>query len=169
MGEGDPPTEEQVVEMRTRISDYMAENGNCERRKESKGLIASNDAFLFLVPAVFDARDVSRFLSEDFLVHRYFMHVYDLSGDQMENAITMVINSFKWRLETGIADIAESELNENLKNKGVLYLRNRDRDRKRMLVFAVHKHHKGDASMDEMKKYFLYFVERVERQVWPIN
>lgn len=80
MVEGEPPTEDQVAEMRRRICDYVEENGK----------------------AVFDNRDVQKFLTNDFLVHRYFMHVHDVSGDQTENAISMVINSFKWRLETGI-------------------------------------------------------------------
>lgn len=43
-------------------------------------------------------------------------------------------------------------------------MHNRDRDGKRLLVMDVKRHAKGEEKMDDMKKFFLYFVERVERE-----
>ena len=63
--------------------------------------------------------------------------------------------------------ITSSDLDEGLKAKGSLYLRNRDADGKQLLVFDVKKHFKGTANMDDMQKMFIYFLERVDREGKP--
>lgn len=63
-----------------------------------------------------------------------------------------------------ISDIKASNLDEGLKAKGSLYLRNRDADGKQLLIFDVKKHVKGAANMDDMQRMFLYFLERVDRE-----
>ena len=55
----------------------------------------------------------------------------------------MIIRSFKFRKEKGVRSITSSDLNEDLKAKGSLYLRNRDADGKQLLIFDVKKHIKG--------------------------
>ena len=51
-----------------------------------------------------------------------------------------------------------------MKTKGSLYLRNRDADGKKLLVFDVKKHTKGVNNMADMQRMFLYFLERVDRE-----
>ena len=51
---------------------------------------------------LFDSRDVNRFMKEDFYVKRFFMHVWDEPGDQIDVATDMIINCFKWRREFGV-------------------------------------------------------------------
>lgn len=60
-------------------------------------------------------------------------------------------------------DLRHEELNANLKEKGSLYIRNRDIDGKRMLIFEVKKHFRGREPVDDMKQFVLYLVERLQR------
>ena len=46
---------------------------------------------------------MQRLLSDNYYVHRFYMHVFELSGDQMENAIQFIINCFRKRKESGVA------------------------------------------------------------------
>ena len=46
---------------------------------------------------------MQRLLTDSYYVHRFYMHVFELSGDQMENAIQYIINCFKKRKESGVA------------------------------------------------------------------
>ena len=62
------------------------------------------------------------------------------------------------------SEIRSSNLEESLKIKGSLYLRNRDADGKQLLVFDVKKHVKGVNNMNDMHRMFLYFLERVDRE-----
>ena len=54
-------------------------------------------------------------------------------------------------------------LNQRLKGHGELYVHGRDKDAKVLMVFAVKKHIKGTEAMDDMKKFFVYMMERVDR------
>ena len=71
------------------------------------------------------------------------------------------ITSFQVKIS--ILDLSEKDLSEGLKSKGSLYSKNRDKEGKKMLIFDVKKHVKGKDPMPEMKKFFLYHVERRER------
>ena len=61
-------------------------------------------------------------------------------------------------------DVRSKNLEESLKTKGSLYLRNRDVNGKKLLVFDVKKHTKGVNNMADMQRMFLYFLERVDRE-----
>ena len=50
-----------------------------------------------------------------------------------------------------------------MKETGELYVHGRDKDGKVLLVFAVKKHVKGTESMDELKRFFIYYMERIDR------
>lgn len=50
----------------------------------------------------FDPRDIQTILTNDPLVERYFKHVFEQGGDQVDKAVQMIVNSLKWRKETGI-------------------------------------------------------------------
>jgi len=63
-----------------------------------------------------------------------------------------------------VTDLTSNDLDEGLKAKGSLFLRNRDKDGKQLLIFDVKKHVKGVVPMEEMQKVFLYFLERIDRE-----
>ncbi|TRY61591.1 hypothetical protein TCAL_10274 [Tigriopus californicus] len=118
MGEGDDPTPEQIQSIRSDLQMKIEE-------------IGSGD---------FDPRDVRAILTNDQLVQRYFKHVFEQGGDQEEKAVQMIVNSLKWRKESGIGY------------------------GKKLLVFDVKKHVKGKENTDDIRKFFLYQVERIERE-----
>ena len=91
-------------------------------------------------------------------------YVFCISGDHIKNTQEMIIRSFKFRQEKGVRTITSADLDQGLKDKGSLYLRNRDADGKQLLIFDVKKHIKGSAVMDDMQRMFLYFLERVDRE-----
>lgn len=47
--------------------------------------------------------------------------------------------------------------------EGGLFVRNRDKDGKIMLIFRVKTHAKGQHNMDDLKKFVIYWFERLER------
>lgn len=141
MAEERPPTPEEIQTLRSRISDVSENEDAC-----------------------MESLDISRLMNDDSYVARFFLHCTDIPGDQMKNTEDMIIRSFKFRQEKAVRSITSADLDEALKAKGSLYLRNRDADGKQLLIFDVKRHIKGTAHMDEMQKIFLYFLERVDRE-----
>ena len=129
---------------------------------------------------------MERFLNDNDYVSRFFMHCTDIPGDHIKNTMDMIVRSFKYRLErqvrgkcksylnshehkdkdfdSFISDLTSNDLDEGLKTKGSLFLRNRDKDGKQLLIFDVKKHVKGVVPMEDMQKVFLYFLERIDRE-----
>lgn len=61
------------------------------------------------------------------------------------------------------SDLTPNDLSESLKERGSLYSKNYDKDGKKMLVFDVKKHVKGKENTEDIRKFFLYHVERIDR------
>ena len=59
--------------------------------------------------------------------------------------------------------ITSDTLSPVLKERGSLYLKNKDKDGWPLLVFAVRKHVKGIESPEIMKQHFLYYMDRIDR------
>merc|ERR1712080_699752 len=113
---------------------------------------------------VFDETDVTRVMEEDLYVNRWFMHYYDAKGDQLEACVKNLITALKWRNDSKIRETTVSDkLNPVLKQKGSLYMKNKDTDGCPLLVFAMAKHVKGEYPV-EMKQLFLYYLERIDRE-----
>ena len=64
-----------------------------------------------------------------------------------------------------VADLKHTELLDEHKERGTLFYHGRDKDGKRMLIFRVRTHTKSKDQMEDMKKFVLYQVERLERYV----
>lgn len=112
----------------------------------------------------YNLEDYKRLMNQDEYVSRFFRHVAELSGDQIEHALAMIYRAFKFRKDNNPRVIKSADIDQGLKNKGSLFLRNRDADGKQLLVFDVKKHVKGAANMDDIQRMFLYFLERVDRE-----
>ena len=139
--EGQPPTPEQIKSIRTKLQDYISENGK----------------------DFFDEVDINRVMNEDAYVSRWFMHMYDAKGDQLESCTQSMIAALKWRKQENINDLTVDKLNVDLKQKGSIYMKNKDKDGCPLLVFAMAKHVKGEYP-DEMKKLFVYYLDRIDRE-----
>ena len=139
--EGQPPTPEQIKSIRTNLQDYISENGK----------------------DFFDEVDINRVMNEDAYVSRWFMHMYDAKGDQLESCTQSMIAALKWRKQENINDLTVDKLNVDVKQKGSIYMKNKDKDGCPLLVFAMAKHVKGEYP-DEMKKLFVYYLDRIDRE-----
>jgi len=139
--EGQPPTPEQIKSIRTKLQDYISENGK----------------------DFFDEVDINRVMNEDAYVSRWFMHMYDAKGDQLESCTQSMIAALKWRKQENINDLTVDKLNVDVKQKGSIYMKNKDKDGCPLLVFAMAKHVKGEYP-DEMKKLFVYYLDRIDRE-----
>ena len=158
-------------------------------------------------------------MTEDFYVHRWFMHVFDEPGDQLETCVKALVKALKWRKDESVGGntltricelslyplpswggsvfwtfinktpgvehinleisiyaaivyiirmltfsaITSDKLSPLLKEKGSLYIKNKDKDGWPLLVFAVKKHVKGMESVELMKHHFLYYLDRIDR------
>ena len=139
--EDQPPTGQQLATIRQKFQDYIKENGrDC-----------------------FDELDIKRVMREDYYVHRWFMHVFDMAGDQIETCTNNMIKALRWRKDENVRGLTAETLSPILKERGSLYLRNKDKDGWPLLVFAVRKHTKGIESPEIMKQYFLYYMDRIDR------
>ena len=137
-----PPTNEEISELRERTKALVSE----------------------IKEDFFDARDLKRILNDDKYLSRFFLHCTDIPGDHLKNTEEMIIRALKWRKENKILDIKSNDLEDSLKIKGALYLRNRDADGKQLLIFEVKKHIKGINKVSDVHRMFLYFLERVDRE-----
>ena len=115
-------------------------------------------------PGEVDQSDVARVNSDDKYVSKFFRHVFDNPGEQTEAAVKMILNTLRWRREMGASHIRESDFSQPVFDKGALFSRNRDKDGKKLLVFSVFKHIKGQIKMEDMKKFFVYYLERLYRE-----
>ena len=136
------PTNEEIIELRERTKDLVSE----------------------IEEDLIDARDLKRIINDDKYISRFFLHCTNIPGDHMKNTEEMIIRVLKWRKENKLLDIKSSDLEESLKSKGALYLRNRDADGKQLLIFEVKKHIKGVNKINDVHRMFLYFLERVDRE-----
>lgn len=140
--EDTPPTNEQietvVKEVKTKVED------------EGKEL--------------FHPKDIEKLMSSDEYMTRFWIHTFFMPGDRVVNTVNMVVNTFKWRKQFGVHEITENVLDKKLKEKGALYSCNRDRDGFKILVFCIRKHVKDPQSMQSMKEFFVYILDRLERE-----
>ena len=78
--------------------------------------------------------DVDRLGSSDEYVVRVWKHVFDLPGDQAEEAVNWVVKAFQWRREFQVDTISEETINMSVVNRGFLYSHNRDKVREKLLL-----------------------------------
>ena len=75
-----------------------------------------------------------------------------------------MIKALRWRKDENIRGITTDTLSPTLKERGSLYLKNKDKDGWPLLVFALRKHTKGTESPELMKQHFLYYMDRIDRE-----
>jgi len=139
--EGVAPTSEQMAWMREKFKEHLDENG-----QEN-----------------YEADDIRRVMEDDLYLARFFKHVWDEPGEQTELGVTMIINALQWRKTMAVKGMTAETLKQSIKDRGNLYMHNKDKDGKMLLVLAVKNHKRGEESMDDMKRVFLYYMERIDR------
>ena len=111
-----------------------------------------------------DSACLNKIKTNDVYVSKFFIHTFDHPGPQTEAASNMIINTLQWRKEFRAGLITESEFPQSMLEKGSLFSHNRDKDGRKLLVFVVGKHIKGAEKMEDMKKFFVYQLERLNRE-----
>ncbi|XP_071549982.1 motile sperm domain-containing protein 2-like [Panulirus ornatus] len=109
---------------------------------------------------VYDPQDVKRIRSDDKYIRRFLMH----HDNDQKLALDMVMETLKWRHENQCNSITKESLPTEFFEKGAMYIHNRDKDGCKMLIFAVRLHQKGALDMDLLRKFFIYWLERLERE-----
>lgn len=140
--EGADPTDQEVKEIRDLVSEKVNEVGLDKIDTECYQKIKYDDDYL----------------------SKYFRHTFDHPGLQVEAAAKMIVNTLTWRKDFGAGLISEKDFPPSVLEKGSLFSHNRDKDGCKLLVFSVGKHVKGMESMENMKKFFVYFLERLNRE-----
>lgn len=111
-----------------------------------------------------DQGDLERLNTDDRYLTKFWRHVFDHPGTQTEAAVKMIVNTLKWRKEMGASSIRDEDFPPGLLDRGALFSHNRDKDGRKLLVFSVFKHVKGSEKMEDMKKFFVYMLERLDRE-----
>ena len=62
-----------------------------------------------------------------------------------------------------VADVTADNVNQVFFEIGSLFVRGRDVDGCKLLVFLVTKHGKGNYDMSDLQKFLIYWLERLER------
>ena len=127
-------------------------------RNETKEKISNHGEELF------DNRDVTKLMSDDGYLSRFWIHAFFIPGDRVENTTNLIIDTFKWRKEFGVNDISETDLDMELLERGSLYYHNRDKKGSKLLVFCIRKHVKDAKKMDIIKKMLIYILERLDKE-----
>ncbi|XP_047475376.1 motile sperm domain-containing protein 2-like [Penaeus chinensis] len=108
----------------------------------------------------FDPVDVKRIRTDDKYIRRFLMH----HDNDQKLSLEMVMDTLKWRQEMQCNTIVKESIQADFFDKGAMYIHNRDKDGCKMLVFAVRFHQKGVLDMDQLKKFLIYWLERLERE-----
>lgn len=140
--QGEGPSGEEIHQIREIVTRRLAEEAAEEYDQVALGRVHSDSAY----------------------VTSFFKHVFDNPGAQVEEAASMILRTLKWRQEQGAGGLGEADFPPGILERGTLFARNRDRDGRKLLVFCVGKHIKGTEKMEDMKKFFVYYMERLARE-----
>lgn len=104
--------------------------------------------------------DYARINNSDDWLRRFLIH-HDLD---MNSALNMLWETCEWRKANRVHEINEHTVNLEYLEEGSLFVRNRDRDGKSLLIFKCKKHVKGQKDLDDLKRCVIYWFERTERK-----
>uniref|UniRef100_A0A1B6CK24 MSP domain-containing protein n=1 Tax=Clastoptera arizonana TaxID=38151 RepID=A0A1B6CK24_9HEMI len=108
----------------------------------------------------FHPADILRITKNDDWCQR-FLITHDLDVD---NALNMLWDTCEWRRENKVNEINENSVNIDYLEEGSLFVHNRDKDGKSLLIFKCKKHVKGQKNFEDLKRIVIYWFERIERK-----
>lgn len=108
----------------------------------------------------FDPQDVRRIRTDDKYIRRFLMH----HDNDQKLSLEMVMDTLKWRHENQCNAVTKESIPQEFFDKGALFIHNRDKDGCKMLIFSVRLHQKGTLDMDQLKRFLIYWLERLERE-----
>uniref|UniRef100_A0A8C9QXT6 Motile sperm domain containing 2 n=1 Tax=Scleropages formosus TaxID=113540 RepID=A0A8C9QXT6_SCLFO len=115
----------------------------------------------------YDSRDVDRLLRDDLLVDGYLTWRFFVVDD----ALKMIDESFQWRKEFRVNDLAEGLVPKWTFETGAVYIHGYDKEGNRLFWFNVRKHFKDSKTVRDKKSYVAFWLERhvVQHPDMPIT
>ncbi|XP_014243956.1 motile sperm domain-containing protein 2-like isoform X1 [Cimex lectularius] len=107
----------------------------------------------------FHPKDVARVNTDDAWLKRFLTH----HDHVMESALNMLLETCEWRKNNKVNDLNENTVRRDYLEEGSLFIHNKDKDGKPLLIFKCCKHVKGQKDFEELKKCVIYWFERAER------
>ncbi|XP_030372788.1 motile sperm domain-containing protein 2 [Scaptodrosophila lebanonensis] len=132
------PTPEQITEVRKRFLEKME-------------FEPPEDAF--------HDKDIARIKDNDIWLSQ-LLQVYDLD---VEKTLQRLWENCAWRKSFGVNEIDESNVNAEYLHDGQIFVRNKDKDGKPLLILSMKKHSKSQNS-DELMRIIVYWIERIHRE-----
>ncbi|XP_054932656.1 uncharacterized protein [Dermacentor andersoni] len=108
-------------------------------------------------PELYHPKDVQRISENDDLCRRYVRHK-DLD---IPAALTWAKHSLRWRKQSGINDATEEGFPIEFFHHGTLVPYNTDKFGSHVLTLRVKLHRKDSSMVEEMRKYFAFFMDKI--------
>ncbi|XP_076348428.1 motile sperm domain-containing protein 2-like [Tachypleus tridentatus] len=109
---------------------------------------------------VYDSRDVQRLKDDDYYCKRILKH----QSGNIDDAVELVKNIFKWRQKMAINDLTEEGIDPEIVKMGAVFPYNKDKEGSPLLILKVNCHRKDPDTRDERRKVVAYWVEKLERE-----
>ncbi|ODM93053.1 Motile sperm domain-containing protein 2 [Orchesella cincta] len=106
----------------------------------------------------FHPDDLERVKTDELWLRRFIAH-----GEQdVETALQLLYECVQWRKEFGVNELDHTKMDAALFEKGTLFIRNKDKFGKKLLIFKAKHHQKGTVDMEQLQKFIVYYFERKE-------
>ncbi|XP_016981377.1 motile sperm domain-containing protein 2 [Drosophila rhopaloa] len=105
----------------------------------------------------FHPNDLKRITDSDLWITK-LLQVYDFD---MEKTITRLWDNLAWRKSFGVYDITEENLNQEYLRDGSIYVHNKDKDGKPLLIISICKHSKS-RNQEDLLKILVFWIERLQ-------
>lgn len=130
-----------------------------EQLRESFRQKMKNDE-LKIPPGGFHPHDLNKIFANDVWLTK-FLENNDLD---MKASLQQVWDTCKWRKTQNINEISEENIRMDYAKEGIMFPRGKDLDGKTLFIYRASLYTRGSKSLDEMKRMFLYWLERIIRE-----
>ncbi|KAH8239081.1 hypothetical protein KR032_000501 [Drosophila birchii] len=132
------PTAEQISEVRTHILQRMEKEPPAEP---------------------FHPNDLKRMNDSDVWITK-LLEIYELD---LEKCKIRLWDNLVWRQSFGVNEITENNVNQEYLTDGSIYVHNKDKDGKPLLILNIKMHSKS-RNQEDLMRVLVYWVERLERE-----
>lgn len=111
-------------------------------------------------PGGFHPHDLNKIFANDVWLSK-FLENNDLD---MKASLQQVWDTCEWRKTAKINEICEENIRLDYVEEGVMFPRGKDLDGKTLFIYRASLYTRGSKNLDEMKRMFLYWLERIIRE-----
>nr|XP_029730585.1 motile sperm domain-containing protein 2-like [Aedes albopictus]XP_029730586.1 motile sperm domain-containing protein 2-like [Aedes albopictus] len=108
----------------------------------------------------FDERDMNKIMANDVWLTK-FLENNDLD---MKKSLEQLWDTCMWRKTANINEISEDNIRLDYVHDGIMFSRGKDVDGKAVFIFRSRLYTRGSRDLDEMKRVFIYWLERCIRE-----